>query len=157
MKKVVLIWVAVLALTAAAGASAYGLAKWHTVYLKHGHCVKIYKAHVRVCAKAKKKVTPPTTGKAQDKGIVVQDLQIKDDGLGDIGGFARLTNTLGHSVTITFTFTFFGSSGKAVATAEGSANDIGAGQTVTAQLLSQDSISSVPSSFKYQFQVDAEF
>jgi hypothetical protein len=39
-----------------------------------------------------------------DKDFTVRDLLIRDDGFGDIGGIARLTNTASRPVTATFTF-----------------------------------------------------
>jgi hypothetical protein len=95
---------------------------------------------------------PPAT--VSDKDFSVQDLQIKDDGLGDIGGIARLTNTSSKSLTGTFTFTFF-QGGKIVGTAIAVANSVGPGQTVTVDLSSQDPM--ITGQFRYQFQVDTEF
>jgi hypothetical protein len=92
--------------------------------------------------------------RARDKDFVVDDLIVKDDGLGDIGGIARLTNTAATSLTMTFTFTFF-QNGQIVGTATGSASDVAPGQTITANLLSQDPMFS--GHFEYQFQVDTEF
>jgi hypothetical protein len=99
---------------------------------------------------------PPNAGDqlARDKDFVVQEIDVKDDGLGDIGGIARITNTAATSLTVTFTFTFF-QSGQIVGTAEGSAEDVAPGQTVTVSLLSQDKM--FYGRFRYQFQVDTEF
>lgn len=97
---------------------------------------------------------PPQNTRPRDKDFVVDDLIVKDDGLGDIGGIARLTNTSSTSLTVTFTFTFF-QNGQIVGTAEGAANDVAPGQTVTANLVSQDPLMS--GHFQYQFQVDTEF
>src|SRR5919197_5442187 len=36
---------------------------------------------------------PPPPATAADKDFAVQTLQLQDDGLGDIGGIARITNT----------------------------------------------------------------
>jgi hypothetical protein len=97
---------------------------------------------------------PSPTRRVGDKDFAVDDLQVKNDGLGNIGGIARLTNTSGQSLTVIFTFTFF-QSGSIVGTAQGSANEVAPGQTITANLVSQDPMFS--GSFKYQFQVDSEF
>jgi hypothetical protein len=97
---------------------------------------------------------PSSPAAAADKDFAVEDLEIKDDGLGDIGGLARITNTASKTLTGSFTFTFF-QSGQIVGTAIGSANDVGPGQTVTVQLGSQDPM--ISGTFHYQFHVDAEF
>jgi len=144
----------VLCLVAAGVASAYAL---KTIYLTPGHCVTI--GSTRVCAVTKRPTAtpPPTAGKGNDKGIVVEELDVKNDGLGDIGGVVRLKNTLSRTVTITFTLTFFKANGSVAGTAEGSVDSMAPGETVTANLASEDPISAIPSSFHYQFQVDAEF
>lgn len=155
--KTYLLAFSLLALLLAGTAGGYSLLR--TIYITPGHCVTV--ASTRVCARKSslKTKTPPakTTGKAENKGFVVETLQIKDDGLGDIGGIARLKNTTASTLTITFTFTFFTTGGSVVGTATGDANDVAPGETVTVNLLSQDPISRIPSSFKYQFQIDAEF
>jgi hypothetical protein len=97
---------------------------------------------------------PPPPSQASDKDFAVQDLQIKDDGLGDIGGIARVTNTSSNSLTATFTFTFFQGS-RIVGTAQGVANEVAAGQTVTVDLVSTSPIFS--GSFRYEFQVDVQY
>lgn len=96
----------------------------------------------------------PPPAQAADKDFAVQTLQIRDDGLGDIGGIVRVTNTSAETLTATFTITFF-QGGSVVGTAGGAANDVAPGQTVTVQLVSQDPIFS--GNFRYQFQVDTEF
>jgi hypothetical protein len=97
---------------------------------------------------------PPPPATAADKDFAVQTLQLQDDGLGDIGGIARITNTSSRTLSGSFTFTFF-QGGHIVGTAIGVANDVAGGQTVTVDLSSQDPIFS--GSFRYQFQVDTEF
>jgi len=97
---------------------------------------------------------PPPPATVADKDFAVQSIQIKDDGVGDIGGIARITNTSSKPLTGTFTFTFF-QGGQIIGTAEGSAQEVGPGQTVTVSLASQDPIFS--GRFHYEFQVDAEF
>ncbi len=97
---------------------------------------------------------PPPPPQAADKDFAVQVLQIQDDGLGDIGGIARITNTASTAKTATFTFTFF-QGGQIVGTAEGSADAVAPGQTVTVQLVSQSPM--ISGTFRYQFQVDTEF
>lgn len=87
--------------------------------------------------RVRKTSPPPQHTRPGDKDFVVDDLIVKDDGLGNIGGIARLTNTASTSLTVTFTFTFF-QSGRIVGTAEGSAEDVASGQTVTANLVSQN-------------------
>jgi hypothetical protein len=96
----------------------------------------------------------PDSGRATDKHFVVDDLQIEDDGLGDIGGFARIRNVSSEALSLTFTFTFF-QSGRIVGIAQGSGSEVAPGQTITAQLVSQAEM--FYGQFDYQFQVDVEF
>jgi hypothetical protein len=96
----------------------------------------------------------PYKGHPGDKHFAVYVLQVKDDGLGDIGGIARVKNVSSTSLTGTFTFTFF-QSGQVIGTAQGSAQDVSPGQTVTVQLVSSDPM--IVGRFRYQFQVDTEF
>jgi hypothetical protein len=96
----------------------------------------------------------PYNGRPGDKHFAVYYLQVKDDGLGDIGGIARVKNVGSTSLSGTFTFTFF-QGGKIVGTALGSAQEVSPGQTVTVQLVSQDNM--FAGRFRYQFQVDIEF
>ena len=155
MFKKALVGSVVAGLLGAGVASAYAL---KTIYLTPGHCVTVGSTRVCAVTKVPSTTSPPlTAGKASDKGIVVEELDVKNDGLGDIGGVARLKNTLSKTVTFTFTFTFFKSNGTVAGTAEGSADSVAPGQIVTVNLLSQDPISGLPASFHYQFQVDAEF
>lgn len=97
---------------------------------------------------------PPPPPQASDKDFSVQALQIQDDGLGDIGGIARVTNNASTSKSGSFTFTFF-QGGQIVGTASGAAQSVAPGQTVTVQLVSQSSM--ISGSFRYQFQVDFEY
>jgi hypothetical protein len=97
---------------------------------------------------------PPPPAEASDKHFSVESLQVKDNGLGDIGGIARVTNNSTESLTATFTFTFFQGS-RIVGTAIGSASAVSPGQTVTVELASTDPM--ISGSFRYQFQVDVEF
>lgn len=96
----------------------------------------------------------PYNGHSGDKHFAVYALQVKDDGLGSIGGIARVKNVSSSSLTGTFTFTFF-QSGQIVGTAQGSAQDVSPGQTVTVQLVSSDKM--FAGRFRYQFQVDIEY
>jgi hypothetical protein len=105
-------------------------------------------------AKSNRPPVPAPPAEVRDKDFTVQDLVIRDDGLGDIGGIARVTNTASRALTATFTFTFF-QNGSIVGTAVGIANDVAPDQTVTVALSSQDSM--ISGRFRYQFQVDAEF
>jgi hypothetical protein len=96
----------------------------------------------------------PYNGRPGDKHFAVYYLQLKDDGLGDIGGIARIKNIGSSSLTGSFTFTLF-QSGRIVGTAQGSAQEVSPGQTVTVQLVSQDKM--FYGRYRYQFQVDTEF
>jgi hypothetical protein len=120
----------------------------HVVYRK-----RVVTREVRVTAPAPTPTPPPTPSGPSDKDFAVETLQIQDDGLGDIGGIARITNTASNPLTGIFTFTFF-QGGQVVGTAQASAQSVGPGQTVTVQLVSQDSM--ISGSFRYQFQVDSE-
>lgn len=83
----------------------------------------------------------------------LDSIQVKDDGLGDMGGTARVTYTGddpdgGDNI---FTITVF--KGKnVVATLNGSANTVKPGTTVTVQLISQDKMVGGP--YKFDFQND---
>jgi len=94
----------------------------------------------------------PTTG-ASDKDFAVQELQIRDDGMGDIGGIARVTNTGTAARTAGLTFTFF-QGGHTVGSASGPVVGVAPGQTVTVQLVSLDPM--IQGAFTYTFQVDFE-
>jgi hypothetical protein len=99
---------------------------------------------------------PDYGGKLGDKHFALQSLSVKDDGLGDIGGTARVTNVGAQPYTATYTITFFKPrTSTVIGTAEGSAEDVQPGQTVTLQLVSQDPLPST--AFTYDFQVDTEF
>lgn len=83
----------------------------------------------------------------------LDSIQLKDDGLGDFGGTARITYTGedqdgGDNV---FTITVFVGK-KVVATLNGGANTVMPGTSVTVQLLSQDKF--VHGRYKYDFQND---
>lgn len=103
---------------------------------------------------APKHTASPPVAKPTDKDFAVQDLQVKDDGVGNIGGIVRVTNTGSVQRTAVFEITFF-QSGRIVGTAQGVANAVAAGQTVTVDLVSQDSM--VSGTFRYAFQVSAEY
>jgi hypothetical protein len=96
----------------------------------------------------------PYNGRPGDKHFAVYYVQVKDDGLGDIGGIARVKNVGSTPLSGTFTFTFF-QGGTIVGTAQGSAQGVSPGQTVTVQLVSQDKM--FAGRFRYQFQVDIEY
>lgn len=83
---------------------------------------------------------PADAGKPNDKGWVLQSFQTADDGVGDFGGTARITNTNDAEKTATFTITL-ARSGAQVGSLQGSAQQVAAGKTVTVQLISQDKYS----------------
>lgn len=99
-------------------------------------------------------VVPAGPTKPNDKGWVVQGLLTKDDGVGDFGGTARITNTNSDTTTATFTFTL-ARGGKQIATLQGSANAVSAGKTVTVDLISQDKYST--GTYTYDFQTDVSY
>ncbi len=67
---------------------------------------------------------------------------------------ARVTNTSDSEKTAVVTYTAF-KGGQQVTTLQGTVNQVGAGDTATVTLLSQDPCPS--GSLRYEFQVDAEF
>ena len=83
----------------------------------------------------------------------LDSIQVKNDGLGDFGGTARVTYTGsdasgGDNV---FTVTVFKGE-KVVATLTGGANTVRPGTTATVQLISSDKY--LPGPYKYDFQND---
>jgi len=99
------------------------------------------------------------SGEIGDKGFAVKSLHVADDGLGDIGGRIRITNVGTKSYSVSFTVTFFATktlSGQPLGFAQGSADGVAPGQTVTEILVSQNPMFS-QSNFYYEFQVDTEF
>lgn len=99
------------------------------------------------------------SGDVGDKEFAVQSLHIANDGLGDIGGRIRITNVGTKSYSATFTVTFFATkalSGKPLGFAQGSADAVAPGQTVSESLVSESPMLT-QSNFYYEFQVDTEF
>jgi hypothetical protein len=92
---------------------------------------------------------PAKSGKPSDGGWVVESYQFKNDGLGDFGGTARLTNTKGETRNGIFTITVF-KAGKQVASLQGSASDVESGKTVTVQLISSDKYVAGPYTIDFQ-------
>jgi len=92
---------------------------------------------------------PADAGKPNDKGWVLQSFQPANDGLGDFGGTARITNTNDSEKTATFTITL-ARSGTQVGSLQGSAQQVAAGKTVTVQLISQDKYSADPVTSDFQ-------
>jgi hypothetical protein len=151
MRRLPVVGIAALVLAGTAGAYT----QLRTIFITPGHCVRV--GDTRVCARAALRPPVKTAGKAQDEGFVVQSLRVRSDGLGNIAGTTRITNTNDRTLTITFTITFLKSNGSVVGRATGSANEVMAGSTVTVSLVSQDPISALPSPFRYRFRVDSEF
>lgn len=89
-----------------------------------------------------------------DKSFTSTAPLLKDDGLGDFGGTARVTNASDQEHTATFTYTVFRGSAQ-VATLQGAANAVAPGKVATVQLISQDKYVAGP--YRVEFQVDAEF
>ncbi|MFF4361027.1 hypothetical protein [Streptomyces sp. NPDC001604] len=81
----------------------------------------------------------------------MDSITVRDDGLGDFTGRARITYT-GSSPsggTNTFTVTVF-KGGKDIATLDGSANDVLPGHTTTAELVSTDHFVAGPYTYDFQ-------
>lgn len=89
-----------------------------------------------------------------DGSFSSEEPMVKDDGLGSLGGTARVTNTSDSGKTAVFTYTVF-VDGAQVGTLQGSAADVEAGSTSTVQLVSTDPIVDGP--YTFEFQVDTEF
>ena len=103
-------------------------------------------------------VTYPS-GEVGDKGFAVKSLHVANDGLGDIGGRIRITNVGTKSYSVSFTVTFFATktlSGQPLGFAQGSADGVAPGQTVTEILVSPNPMFSQRNIY-YEFQVDTEF
>jgi hypothetical protein len=83
----------------------------------------------------------------------LDSVQVKNDGLGDFGGTARITYTGddGEGGDNIFTLTVFKGT-KVAGTLNGSANTVKPGTAVTVQLISTDKFVAGP--FKYDFQND---
>jgi len=93
-------------------------------------------------------------GDTTDGSFTLVGQQIKDDGLGDFGGTARVKNTSDAEKTALITLTVF-RGGKQVAALQGAADSVGPGDTATVQLISQDAYLKGPYS-SVEFQVSAE-
>jgi len=87
----------------------------------------------------------------QDGDWRLDTISVKDDGLGDFGGRARMTYTGKNPSggTNVFTVTVF-VGGKDVASLQGSASSVRPGDAVTVDLISQDKFVGGP--YKYDFQ-----
>jgi type II secretory pathway pseudopilin PulG len=96
----------------------------------------------------------PASGELQDGSFTSEQPRLKDDGLGDFGGTARVTNTSDSEKSGIFTYTLF-KGGDMVGTAQGSASEVGAGETATVQLVSTDEF--VAGVDRVEFQVDGEY
>ncbi len=99
------------------------------------------------------------SGEVGDKEFALRSLHIANDGEGDIGGRIRITNVGSKSYSATFTVTFFATralNGEPLGFAQGSADDVAPGQTVTEALVSESPMFKQSSIF-YEFQVDTEF
>jgi hypothetical protein len=101
---------------------------------------------------------PATTGPTaklpiQNGDWRLDSVRVKDDGLGDFGGTARVTYTGGNPEggTNIFTLTVF-VGGKDVAALVGSANAVMPDRAATVQFISQDKFVGGP--YKYDFQND---
>jgi len=94
-------------------------------------------------------VAPVAPSKPNDKGWVLQSYETKDDGLGDFGGTARITNSNDSAKTGTFTLTL-ARNGAQVASLQGSAQSVAPGKTVTVELISQDKYSAAKATADFQ-------
>jgi hypothetical protein len=108
--------------------------------------------------KAKTAAPPATSGATaklpiQNGDWRLDSIRVKDDGLGDFGGTARVTYTGDdpEGGTNIFTVTVF-VGGKDIAALQGSANAVMSGRAATVQFISQDKFVGGP--YKYDFQND---
>jgi hypothetical protein len=168
--QLVLVGVTSLVLGLVIGSTAHGSSKGNTNAVdpaaaasKPQPAAKAPTTHASTPAKkatAPKAAAPVTPQKAaaptkpNDKGWVVQSLNVKNDGLGDFGGSARVTNTNDSSRTAVVTFTLF-RNGHQVGVLQGSSSDVSGGKTVTVDLISSDKYSS--GSYTYDFQADISY
>jgi len=96
----------------------------------------------------------PTT--LADNGWKIASFAAKDDGIGDFGATARITNATGADVTgALFTITVLDASKNVVATLNGSASAVAKDSTATVQLISSDKYKT--GTFVYAFQVDGSY
>jgi hypothetical protein len=81
----------------------------------------------------------------------LDSITLRDNGLGDFGGRARITYTGDNpdGGTNTFTITVF-KDGKDIASLIGSARDVPSGRTITADLVSTDNFVAGPYTFDFQ-------
>ncbi len=100
------------------------------------------------------KVANPYPGKPIDKGWVLQGITWKTDAAGNWGGTARITNVNPTEMTASFTFTL-SQNGAQVGTMIGNALQTSPGQTVTVDLVSQDT--ALPGLVHYEFQTTATY
>jgi hypothetical protein len=97
---------------------------------------------------------PASEGDLSDGSFTSEPPMLKDDGLGDFGGTARVTNISDSEKSALLTYTLF-KGGEQVGTAQGSVSEVGAGETATVQLISTDPF--VAGVDRVEFQVDGEF
>lgn len=97
---------------------------------------------------------PADDGKLNDKGWVLQSLDLSSDFDNDWAGTARITNTNDAASTGVFTVTLM-LNGSVAGTMEGSADAVSPGQTVTVQFISQDKATTAK--VKYTFQTDTSY
>lgn len=103
---------------------------------------------------ATKAAPPPAPTKPNDKGWVLQSFITRDDGVGDFGGVARITNTHDAATSATFTITL-SRSGTVLATLQGVVNQVAAGKTVSVDLISEDKYT--PGAYTSDFQTDISY
>ncbi len=99
--------------------------------------------------------TAPPAGQS-DKGwtVVPGSVLTMDDGTGDFGGTVRIMNTNDSAMTGVFILTLFRGPDQ-IATMQGSAQGVSAGQTVTVQMVSTNPYSAAP--YTSTFQTDVSY
>lgn len=99
---------------------------------------------------------PTSSDEAGDYSVgqyEIGDVQVSEDALGDFAMRARVTNTGDDIQGLILSASAF-SGGSVVATFQGSAQNFGAGQTITMELISTDEFTSWD---EIEFQIDTEY
>jgi phosphohistidine swiveling domain-containing protein len=96
---------------------------------------------------------PPANGRS-DKGWTLVSLQTKADFTGNFSGTARIANANASTKTAIFTVTLL-KGDTVIASLQGSANSVSAGQTVTVDLISEDKFAA--GNYQTEFQVDMSY
>jgi hypothetical protein len=119
-------------------------------------CSLIWVASGKAVPSATPSKSPAKSNSVQSKSFRLESISFNSE-LGSAGATARVTNISKNKRTATMNVSIFASDGKTVAVSMlGVVNEVGPGQTVTVTFMSVSG--ELPTgTFKYSFQVDAEF